>query len=130
MRDAAGRVLISERLGDGPFNGLWEFPGGKILAGEAPIDALGRELAEELGIEVAEASAFMELRHEYPDRVVDLEFFLVTAWRGEPAGLDGQGLRWLRPAELRDDELLPADAPVVVELQAARGGRPGIHRGK
>ena len=116
LRDAAGRVLISERLCDGPFNGLWEFPGGKIGDGEAPIDALRRELVEELGIEVAEASAYMELHHEYPDRIVDLEFFLVTAWRGEPEGLEGQGLRWLHPSELESDELLPADAPVVEAL--------------
>ena len=116
LRDADGRVLVSERLCDGPFNGLWEFPGGKIADGEAPIDALRRELVEELGIEVAEASPYMALHHEYPDRIVDLEFFLVTAWQGEPAGLEGQGLRWLLPSELRSDELLPADAPVIEKL--------------
>ena len=130
LRDREGRVLISERLCDGPFNGLWEFPGGKIADGEAPLDALRRELVEELGIEVAEACAYMELHHEYPDRIVDLEFFLVTAWRGEPAGLEGQGLRWLPPSELESDELLPADAPVIEELRAACRERPGIHRGK
>ena len=116
LRDADGRVLISERLCDGPFNGLWEFPGGKIADGEAAIDALRRELVEELGIEVTEASSYMELHHEYPDRIVDLEFFLVTSWRGEPDGLEGQGLRWLLPSELRSDELLPADAPVIEAL--------------
>ena len=130
LRDGDGRVLISERLCDGPFNGLWEFPGGKIADGEAPIDALRRELIEELGIQVAEASSYMQLHHEYPDRIVDLEFFLVTAWQGEPTGLEGQGLRWLLPSELKSDELLPADAPVVEELRAACGARPGIHRGK
>ena len=130
LRDREGRVLISERRCDGPFDGLWEFPGGKIADGEAPIDALRRELIEELGIEVAEARAYMALQHEYPDRSVDLEFFLVTAWRGEPAGLEGQGLRWLPPSELNSDELLPADAPVIKELQALRGERPGIYRGK
>ena len=117
LRDAVGRVLISERLCDGPFNGLWEFPGGKIADGEAPIDALRRELVEELGIEVAQARPYMELRHEYPDRIVDLEFFLVTAWRGEPLGLEGQGLRWLRPSDLNPDTLLPADAPVLEALR-------------
>ena len=116
LRDADGRVLISERLCDGPFNGLWEFPGGKIADGEAPIDALRRELVEELGIEVTEASAYMELHHEYPDRVVDLEFFLVTAWQGQPAGLEGQGLKWLHPSHLDPDTLLPADAPIVAAL--------------
>ena len=117
LRDAAGRVLITERLCDGPFNGLWEFPGGKIAAGESPSDALRRELAEELGIGVTASQPFMQLHHAYPDRSVDLEFFLVTAWQGEPAGLEGQGVRWVDSSDLDANELLPADAPVVSELQ-------------
>jgi 8-oxo-dGTP diphosphatase len=117
LRDAAGRVLISERLCDGPFDGLWEFPGGKIGAGETAADALTRELAEELGITVTSAQPFMELHHEYPDRTVDLEFFLVSDWQGEPAGLEGQSVRWLTPSELNPDDLLPADAPVVEQLR-------------
>ncbi len=119
LRDAAGRVLITERLCDGPFDGLWEFPGGKIGADETPSNALRRELAEELGIEVTGSQPYMDLHHEYPDRTVDLEFFLVTAWQGEPAGLEGQGVRWVLPAELDPAELLPADAPVVAALNAA-----------
>jgi 8-oxo-dGTP diphosphatase len=126
LRDDEGQVLISERLCDGPFNGLWEFPGGKIVDGERAIDALRRELVEELGINVTAAEPYMSLRHEYPDRIVSLEFFLVTGWRGEPAGLEGQGVRWLHPHELDHDLLLPADAPVVAALQGRRfepGGR-------
>ena len=95
LQDSAGRILISERLCDGPFNGLWEFPGGKISEGESAVDALHRELAEELGIDVTDSQAFMDLHHEYPDRTVDLEFFLVTGWQGEPRGLEGQGIRCL-----------------------------------
>ena len=116
LRDGAGRILISERLCDGPFNGLWEFPGGKIDDGEAAIDALRRELVEELGVEITAAAPYMALHHEYPDRIVDLEFFLVTAWRGEPEGLEGQGLRWLHPSDMDPDTLLPADAPVIAAL--------------
>jgi len=116
LRDASGRVLVAERLCDGPFDGLWEFPGGKIGAGETAPDALKRELAEELGIMVTSAKPFMELHHEYPDRTVDLEFFLVSEWQGEPTGLEGQGIRWLTPSELDSDELLPADAPVIERL--------------
>ena len=63
--DAEGRVLIAERLGGGPFQGLWEFPGGKISDGESALEALSRELAEELGIEVVACASFMRLRHEY-----------------------------------------------------------------
>lgn len=117
LRDTAGRVLISERLCDGPFNGLWEFPGGKIGAGESAVDALHRELAEELGVTVTAAQPFIQLHHEYPDRTVDLEFFLVTGWQGKPAGLEGQGIRWLALNEVQPGELLPADAPVIEALQ-------------
>ncbi len=122
LKDPAGQVLISERLCDGPFNGLWEFPGGKIAIDEAPADALRRELAEELGIEVIASQPFMELRHTYPDRTVELEFFLVDAWNGEPAGLEGQRLRWIHVLELASEELLPADAPIVRALRRAHNG--------
>lgn len=114
--DRAGRVLISERLSDGPFNGLWEFPGGKIADGEHALEALRRELTEELGIEVTEAAAYMQIHHEYPDRTVNLEFFLVTSWQGEPSGLEGQGVRWVHPSDLDPEMLLPADAPVIENL--------------
>ena len=115
--DERGRVLIAERLGDGPFHGLWEFPGGKLAPGETAERALSRELAEELGIEVTESSSLMSLRHEYDDRVVSIEFFLVSAWNSDPIGREGQELRWV-PSEFLDaDELLPADMPVVAALQ-------------
>ena len=117
LQDREGRVLITERRCDGPFDGLWEFPGGKIGNEESAADALQRELAEELGIEVTDSQAFMDLHHEYPDRIVDLEFFLVTRWLGDPQGLEGQELRWISPVELNAAELLPADAPVVNALQ-------------
>jgi len=116
LRDAAGRILITERLCDGPFKGLWEFPGGKIGDDESPVEALRRELAEELGIAVTASQPYLNLHHKYPDRSVDLEFFLVTEWDGEPQGLESQGLRWLMPSELDPDELLPADAPIVDAL--------------
>ena len=78
--DPKGRVLIAERLGGGQFHGLWEFPGGKMAAGETASQALSIELAEELGIEVTEFSSFMNLRHEYDDRIVTIEFFIVSEW--------------------------------------------------
>jgi 8-oxo-dGTP diphosphatase len=118
LRDVAGRILITERLCDGPFNGLWEFPGGKINDEESSSAALRRELAEELGIEVTASQPYLNLHHEYPDRTVDLEFFLVTEWNGEPKGLESQGLRWILPTDLNPTELLPADAPVLDRLQS------------
>ena len=117
LRAADGRVLISERICDGPFDGLWEFPGGKIGDAETAADALKRELAEELGITVTAAQPFMELHHEYPDRTVDLEFFLVSDWQGEPSGLEGQGIRWVAVSEIDPGVLLPADAPVIDTLR-------------
>ncbi len=110
-------VLIAERIGDGPFHGLWEFPGGKIDDSEDPPAALVRELQEELGIHVVDSRFFLSLRHDYDDRRVSIDFFLVNQWQEEPAGLEGQALRWVAIEELTAAELLPADAPVVSALK-------------
>ncbi len=117
LSDSSGRILIAERLGDGPFHGMWEFPGGKIAAGETASQALSRELAEELGIEVTACSSFMNLRHEYDDRIVTIEFFIVSDWNSNPLGREGQALRWVPAQALNADELLPADRPVVEALR-------------
>jgi 8-oxo-dGTP diphosphatase len=113
---ADGRVLIAERTGDRPFNGMWEFPGGKIGAGESRQQALTRELAEELGIVVQKTNFFMSLEHDYPDRSVRLHFFKITGWSGDPSGLEGQEIQWLLPADIEDGLMLPADAPVIKAL--------------
>ncbi|MEJ2296993.1 MAG: 8-oxo-dGTP diphosphatase MutT [Woeseiaceae bacterium] len=115
--DAEGRVLIAERLGGGPFHGMWEFPGGKIGAGESSVEALSRELAEELGIEITSCASFMNLCHEYDDRIVTIEFFIVSDWVSEPIGREGQALKWVPRERLDADELLPADVPVVKALR-------------
>ncbi len=115
--DPKGRVLIAERLGDGPFHGLWEFPGGKIGNGETALEALARELAEELGIEITSCASFMNLRHEYDDRIVTIEFFIVSDWQSEPIGREGQALRWVPREQLDAGELLPADVPVIEALK-------------
>ena len=117
LGDAAGRILIAERLGGGVFNGLWAFPGGKIGADETSLEALSRELAEELGIEVTACASFMNLRHEYHDRIVTIEFFIVSEWNSDPVGREGQALRWVPRESLDAEELLPADVPVVEALQ-------------
>lgn len=115
--DSKGRVLIAERLGGGPFHGMWEFPGGKIGPGESAPQALTRELTEELGIEVTGYSSLMNLRHEYEDRIVTIEFFIVSDWNSEPVGREGQALRWVSRDRLDSQNLLPADMPVIAALQ-------------
>ena len=117
LLDGDGRVLVTERIGDHSFAGLWEFPGGKIEDGEDSLSALRRELGEELGIEILEQSLFMSLDHDYADRSVSIDFYLIRHWRNTPEGRDGQALRWIRPDELSEDLLLPADAPVIKALR-------------
>lgn len=116
--DASGRVLVTERLGDSPFAGLWEFPGGKLKDGEGPETALRRELQEELGVNIKAFEYFMRVDHSYPDRHVSLDFYLVTKWLADPRGLEDQRIRWLALEMLDVAELLPADAPVVHALRA------------
>lgn len=97
---------------------MWEFPGGKIGPSERASDALARELSEELGIVVHEYASMMRLRHEYPDRTVNIEFFVVSSWRNTPVGLEGQRLEWVSVDDLDAQRLLPADLPVVEALKA------------
>jgi len=96
--------------------GRWEFPGGKVGADEGERGALARELREELGIELIEASPFMRIRHTYPDRTVELSLWKVADFDGTPQPLDGQRLKWVAPARLPDEDLLEADRPFVAAL--------------
>ncbi len=120
LYDAQGRVLIAERPAGKHMAGAWEFPGGKVGAGEDERAALVRELAEELGVEVWKAQPFMRLTHAYPERVVELSLWIVSAYAGTPEGLDQQRLKWVAPAELHREDILAADRPFVDAL----GRRP------
>lgn len=116
---ADGRVLLQQRAQGRAMAGLWEFPGGKIEPGERPEPALVRELAEELGIEVAEASltpaAFASAA--LGERHLLLLLYLCRVWTGEPRALDASALRWLRPQEMRQLAMPPADVPLVEALE-------------
>jgi len=114
--DSSGRWLVNCRPAGTPLAGAWEFPGGKLQAGEAPLAALERELAEELGIEVLEAERVLVLEHDYPDKRVRLDVWHVRSYRGEATALEGQPLRWVTVAECRGLALLPADWPIVDRL--------------
>lgn len=107
-----GRYLLAQRPDGKPYGGYWEFPGGKLEAGESVEAALARELHEELGIDVTACLRWHTLEHDYPHAYVRLFFCKVTEWNGEPRGREGQALAWQRlPVEV--EPLLPAALPVL-----------------
>ena len=112
--------------------GRWEFPGGKIDSGESELQALARELTEELGVTLISAERMLELTHDYPERRVELSMWHVTAYEGEPMSLDGQALKWVKPADLASEDLLEADRPIVAALLdlVAMGSSPSDSRQK
>lgn len=117
--DIDGRVLIAQRPQGKPMAGLWEFPGGKIHSGETPEAALVRELKEELGLDVAESclGPFVFASHAYPDFHLLMPLYLCRKWKGIPAPREGQILKWVTPAQLRDYPMPPADAPLIPMLR-------------
>jgi 8-oxo-dGTP diphosphatase len=121
LRDASGRVLIAQRAPGKHMAGYWEFPGGKIARGESSEQALTRELAEELGISLRRCHPLLQLRHDYVDRVVELDVFVVDDYGGEPSGLEAQALKWVAAAELAGQALLPADRPIIEALNELAG---------
>ncbi|MBT8100607.1 MAG: 8-oxo-dGTP diphosphatase MutT [Gammaproteobacteria bacterium] len=128
LQKRTGEVLITERVDDGPFHGLWEFPGGKIRTDESIGDALARELFEEIGILPTATEHFIHLQHDYPDRQVEIHFFIVERWKNEPAGLEGQQMSWIDIAALDASMLLPANKPVIKALrQRYAGGAAGTN---
>jgi 8-oxo-dGTP diphosphatase len=117
LRDNIGNVLIAQRPAGKSLSGEWEFPGGKLLNGELPLQGLVRELREELGIDVKVARHLMRYPHDYPDQRVHLYVWAIDVWAGAPQGLEGQPLKWLKPSQLIAQGLLPADRPIASLLQ-------------
>ena len=111
-----GRVLLAQRPPGKHYAGYWEFPGGKLEAGEEPADALVRELREELGIAVTRAAPWIIQEFVYPHAHVELHFFRVFGYTGNPVGHDGQAFAWQRPGAFDVAPLLPANTRVLAAL--------------
>jgi 8-oxo-dGTP diphosphatase len=118
--DADGRVLIAQRPAGKPMAGLWEFPGGKVEAGERPEQTLIRELNEELGITVNEAclAPLTFASHAYADFHLLMPLYVCRRWDGTVAAQEGQALAWVRPNRLKDYPMPPADVPLIAHLAA------------
>ncbi len=113
-----GDVLLGQRPPGKPYDGYWEFPGGKVESGEAILDALKREFVEELGVHILEASEWCGVEHVYEHAHVRLHFFISRAWRGEPQCLEGQAFAWLGTVGVAP--LLPATIPLLAWLDQLR----------
>ncbi|MBK1868151.1 NUDIX domain-containing protein [Aestuariivirga sp. YIM B02566] len=116
--DADGRVLIAKRPEGKAMAGMWEFPGGKVEAGERPELALIRELKEELDIDVTEAclAPLTFASHAYEKFHLLMPLYVCRRWKGMVTALEGQELKWVKPNRLREHPMPPADLPLIPHL--------------
>ena len=117
--DTDGRVLLAQRPEGKSLAGLWEFPGGKVEPGESPETALIRELKEELAIDTFSSclAPLTFASHAYPDFHLLMPLFACRKWQGIATGVEGQKLAWVRPNDLRNYPMPPADLPVIPILR-------------
>jgi len=117
--DRDGRILLAQRPEGKSMAGLWEFPGGKVEAGETPEVALIRELQEELGIDTWESclAPLTFASHAYDDFHLLMPLFACRKWQGTPQPKEGQSLKWVRAQELRNYPMPPADIPLIPMLR-------------
>lgn len=118
LMQANGDVLLGQRPAGKPYAGYWEFPGGKVEAGESIVAALKRELQEELGVTLLSAQAWCCVQHLYPHANVRLHFYICREWQGEPESLEAQAFAWQGKVELTP--LLPATIPLLEFLDFER----------
>ena len=117
--DIDGRILLAQRPAHKSMGGLWEFPGGKIEAGESPEAALIRELHEELDINTSESclAPLSFASHAYDDFHLLMMLFVCRRWHGQPRPVEGGTLKWVKPNQLRDYPMPPADIPLIPVIQ-------------
>ncbi len=117
--DIEGRVLLAQRPEGKSMAGLWEFPGGKVEVGETPEETLIRELSEELAIDVTASclAPFTFASHSYDDFHLMMPLYLCRKWEGIPQPVEGQVLKWVRPLQMKDYPMPPADEPLVAMLR-------------
>ena len=116
--DPDGRVLMAQRPEGKAMAGLWEFPGGKVQPGELPEEALIRELKEELGIDVTAAclAPLTFASHSYEEFHLLMPLYVCRKWSGMAEPKEGQELKWIKPARMRDYPMPPADLPLIGHL--------------
>ncbi|MBI1366146.1 MAG: NUDIX domain-containing protein [Alphaproteobacteria bacterium] len=119
LLDADGRVLLQQRLREKPMGGLWEFPGGKLDAGETPEAGLVRELREELALDIAPSclAPFGFASERQNDLNLLMLLYVCRKWSGAPRPLAAEALAWARPERLADYEMPPADRPLAAQLR-------------
>jgi 8-oxo-dGTP diphosphatase len=119
LLDSQQRFLMGQRPVGKPYAGYWEFPGGKVEAGESLFQTLQRELQEELGITIHGSVNLMTIEHDYPHAYVRIHVSVIRDWSGEPTGCENQALSWqdLNRDQLSVDPLLPAALPMIQELK-------------
>lgn len=122
IRVAAGiilrddKVFIALRKSNQHQGGLWEFPGGKCESSESTSITLLRELKEECGITITDHILFKKISHDYGDKQVELSFYKVTGFDGDPIGREGQEVRWVAISDLSSYDFPDANKPIVAEL--------------
>ena len=117
--NSENKVLTSWRRPHQHQGGLWEFPGGKREADETMLAALKREIHEELGVQVEQAEPFVRIDHDYGDKQVRLDVWLVSHFSGEPTGREGQPLRWQAVNEMQTEEFPAANSAIIDALKQA-----------
>lgn len=110
------QILIAKRPDHKHLGGLWEFPGGKIETDETPLQALQRELKEEINIDIITATPFMKLSNDYQEKLIHLDVWKVTAFNGIAHGNEGQPILWIDLANIEHYEFPPANKEVIAKL--------------